>query len=71
MTLADFFDTRTTAPTRRASLNIKTRLAVWQTRRALARLDAHGLQDIGLTAGEAQRESRRGAWDIPDSWRAC
>ncbi len=70
MTLADFFATKGTSTRRRTSPNIWKRLAVWQTRRALADLDADALRDIGLSAEEAQREARRGAWDVPDSWRA-
>jgi uncharacterized protein YjiS (DUF1127 family) len=40
---------------------------MWQaarTRRELARLDAHLLRDIGLTAGEAARETARAPWDL-------
>ncbi len=38
-------------------------------RQALANLDAHLLQDVGLTREEADREARRIAWDAPDWWR--
>jgi uncharacterized protein YjiS (DUF1127 family) len=47
------------------------RLALWvavaRQRRALARLDAHALSDIGLTPERAQTESRRPFWQIPDN----
>lgn len=43
-------------------------LALWRQRRRLAVLDAHLLDDIGLTRGEALRESRRPVWDAPDHW---
>ena len=70
MTLADFFGATSAAPSGRLSLNVRQRLAVWRTRRTLARLDANALEDIGLSAEEAQREARRGAWDVPDTWIA-
>ncbi len=40
----------------------------WRSRRALARLDAHGLRDIGLSAAAAEEESRRPFWDSPAHW---
>lgn len=42
-------------------------LAMWragQTRRELARLDARLLQDIGVSAPDAARESARPPWDL-------
>ena len=42
---------------------------LWRQRRALSRLDATGLKDIGLTEGEACRETRRGLWDAPQGWK--
>ncbi|SPH18558.1 hypothetical protein DEA8626_02098 [Defluviimonas aquaemixtae] len=38
-------------------------------RRALLDLNAHLLKDIGLSAQEAQEESERPVWDVPDHWR--
>jgi uncharacterized protein YjiS (DUF1127 family) len=38
-------------------------------RRALARLDAALLKDIGLTQDEAAEEARRAIWDVPAHWR--
>ncbi len=46
-----------------------TRLAVWRSRRALARLDAQLLDDIGLSAEQARKEAELGVWDVPQSWR--
>ncbi|MBS0565752.1 MAG: DUF1127 domain-containing protein [Proteobacteria bacterium] len=37
-------------------------------RRALGRLGAHELADIGLARTEAAREAARPAWDAPDHW---
>lgn len=45
-----------------------TRLAVWRSRRDLARLDARTLQDIGVSADAAQREASLGVWDVPQTW---
>lgn len=42
---------------------------VWTTRRALSRLDATQLNDVGVTAAEADREARRAIWDVPANWR--
>ncbi|MEM1075113.1 MAG: DUF1127 domain-containing protein [Pseudomonadota bacterium] len=52
-----------------ANLNILTRLAVWRSRRDLARLDARALEDIGITADAADREARLSLWDVPHTWR--
>lgn len=40
-----------------------------QSRRRLAELDLHMLQDIGLTADEARREAELPFWDAPAHWR--
>ena len=40
-----------------------------QSRRRLAELDLHMLQDIGLTADEARREATLPFWDAPAHWR--
>lgn len=42
---------------------------LWRQRRSLAQLDAHLLEDLGLTRAEAEREARRALWDVPRSWR--
>lgn len=38
-------------------------------RRALARLDAHLLDDVGLPADAAEHEARLPFWDAPRHWR--
>lgn len=48
---------------------INNRIAVRRTRKALARLDAHLLRDIGLSVEEARREAERGLWDTPVDWQ--
>ena len=40
----------------------------WRQRQALAKLDSHLLDDIGLTEEDVQRETRRNAWDAPGNW---
>jgi uncharacterized protein YjiS (DUF1127 family) len=44
---------------------LRTWLAVWNERRALAELDEHARRDLGLTEGIAAREANRPFWDIP------
>lgn len=44
-------------------------LCLARQRRALARLDAAALRDIGLTAVQAQAEASRPVWDAPAHWR--
>ena len=52
---------------------VARRLAGWmelrRQRRALARLDAHLLDDVGLPADTAGHEARRPFWDAPRHWR--
>jgi uncharacterized protein YjiS (DUF1127 family) len=52
---------------------VRARLGLWtavaRERRALARLDARLLRDIGLHAGEAAREADRPFWDPPSRRR--
>lgn len=42
--------------------------AVGRQRHALAQLDAHLLEDIGVSAREADVESRKPLWDAPQYW---
>ena len=44
-------------------------LVVHRSRRGLAALDDHMLQDIGLTRAEAETEASRPAWDAPGHWQ--
>lgn len=59
-------------PARRTGLftPLARRLEQHRTRRALRRLDARLLADIGLSETEAAHEARRRIWDAPDHWRA-
>ncbi|WP_371054528.1 DUF1127 domain-containing protein [Rhodosalinus sp. K401] len=43
--------------------------ALARQRRALAKLDASRLRDIGLTRDEALAEACRPIWDVPTYWR--
>ena len=52
---------------RRTSL--KSRLSLWRTRRALAKLDAAGLADVGISPDNARHEASLTIWDVPDSWK--
>ncbi len=49
--------------------NLSHAFAVWRQRRALARLDAAALDDLGLTRAQAQAEAKRPLWDAPATWR--
>ncbi|MGD1883622.1 MAG: DUF1127 domain-containing protein [Paracoccaceae bacterium] len=44
-------------------------LDLWRSRRALSRLDALALDDVGLSKEEAQIESNRPIWDVPATWK--
>ncbi|MFN3971895.1 MAG: DUF1127 domain-containing protein [Gemmobacter sp.] len=44
-------------------------LILRRSRARLAALDDHILRDIGLSRAEAEAESRRALWDVPDHWR--
>lgn len=43
---------------------LHTAFTVARTRRALSKMDAHTLADIGLTHEQAQFEAQRAVWDI-------
>ena len=43
--------------------------ALARQRRALERLDADALDDLGLTREEVAQEASRPVWDIPAHWR--
>lgn len=43
-------------------------LALGRTRRALARLDAAQLADIGVSPAQARNEAKRPVWDAPTGW---
>ena len=44
-------------------------VATHRSRRALARLDARLLRDVGLTQDDARCEVQRPFWDVPLHWR--
>ncbi|MCA8883708.1 MAG: DUF1127 domain-containing protein [Rhodobacteraceae bacterium] len=43
---------------------------LWRQRKALAELDPHMLNDIGVTEAQALKEARRPLWDAPANWMA-
>ncbi|KIC50822.1 hypothetical protein [Tateyamaria sp. ANG-S1] len=57
------------SPAPRRPFSLRTLLTVWRSRRALARLDAQGLSDVGIDAKVAARESAKPIWDVPATWR--
>lgn len=72
MTMTRTFVGRAVAPFIASGIGLRTRFmraqALYRQRRALARLDAVRLNDIGRTRDEAQAESRRPVWDAPSHW---
>lgn len=70
MALTDF-TTRydTLKPAARRLPGLGKLFSVWKSRRALSRLDAHALDDIGVDANRAARESAKPIWDVPATWR--
>ena len=44
-------------------------IALAHQRAALARLDDHLLEDIGVTRDEARAEADRAPWDAPAHWQ--
>lgn len=45
-------------------------LAVRKTRKQLAEVDDHILEDIGISRAAAEFEASRPLWDVPNHWRA-
>jgi len=45
-------------------------LGLARQRTALAHLDQHLLDDLGITRDEARAEASRPIWDVPSNWRA-
>ena len=41
-------------------------LEIWRQRRALARLESHRLDDLGIAPAAAAREAKRPIWDAPN-----
>ncbi|MDE4303202.1 DUF1127 domain-containing protein [Phaeobacter gallaeciensis] len=65
-----YISTTSVSPKPRRSLagRIKGAFALTRQRRALAKLDAEALADIGISRDAAKEEARRPFWDAPDSW---
>ena len=45
-------------------------VSLYRQRRALDDLDAHLLDDIGVSREAAGAEAGRAPWDVPSTWRA-
>lgn len=43
-------------------------VTLYRQRRALTRLDAAALADLGISRTEARQEARRPVWDVPCHW---
>lgn len=57
------------APKSRGVFSLTRLLDLWRSRQALAKLDAAGLEDIGITARDAQKEATKPLWDVPANWQ--
>lgn len=53
----------------RVGVSLHTLVDLWKSRRALARLDQSALNDIGIDAAHALKESAKPVWDVPATWR--
>jgi uncharacterized protein YjiS (DUF1127 family) len=42
--------------------------SIWRERQALASLDEHLLNDLGLTRFDVESETKRPVWDAPNRW---
>lgn len=70
--MAYFATTVRVVRTRRTLHPLRHLLYLWGIRRqrlALSRLDAHLLDDIGVSRDEAEDEVGRPFWDAPATWR--
>lgn len=43
-------------------------LAIWRERQQLNELDAHRLDDLGLSQTDVKQETNRPFWDAPNRW---
>lgn len=57
------------ASTTRKALSLADFAALYRQRRALTKLDARSLEDMGISRRAAEAEARRPLWDVPASWR--
>lgn len=71
MALTDFTarPVRIQAPDAKSGFSLMQVIAVWRSRRALANLDSHALNDIGINAKRAAAEAAKPIWDVPTTWR--
>ncbi|MEO1734301.1 MAG: DUF1127 domain-containing protein [Pseudomonadota bacterium] len=67
--MAHVTDSRHFGAVRPARYSIFAALRVWRQRQSLKSLDAHLLNDIGVTEQQALKEARRPIWDVPQTWR--
>ncbi|MFN7004450.1 MAG: DUF1127 domain-containing protein [Roseinatronobacter sp.] len=51
-----------------ARIALSRHLALSRSRRQLAQLDDHLLDDVGLTRDQATFEAARRSWDAPKHW---
>lgn len=65
MTTRSLAQTRPLFQRPRIAQALSTMFGTYMQRRALARLDANALADIGLTRAQAQTEAARPIWDLP------
>lgn len=56
-------------PRKRNTVGLLGYLALWQQRRALAKMDDRQLDDIGVSRADALAEATRPLWDVPAHWR--
>ena len=54
---------------RRPRLSLRSAIALWRSRRALAAFSDEQLNDVGLGHADAQAEAERPIWDAPASWK--
>ena len=71
MALMDFGTVSATRGRRPLRVALSTRLALWKSRRALAKLDDRALTDVGISRAEADREAQMTVWDVPTTWKRC
>lgn len=70
-TLPTFAASQSTSPSSRDVWSrVMAALMLYRSRRALAQLDSHILNDIGISREQALSEAKRAVWDAPSRWRA-
>ena len=47
---------------------LQAAVAIRRSRNDLRSLDAHLLEDVGVSASEAKKEAKRPVWDVPGHW---